>query len=53
MGAYLLQDLVRVREFREDRASKALSRAQRLVEEAKKKPPGKGKTAQDLQNLAN
>lgn len=36
MGAYLLQDLVRVREFREDRASKALSRAQRLVEEAKK-----------------
>ncbi len=37
MPSYLLQDLVRVRELREDRASKALTKAQRVVEAAKQK----------------
>lgn len=35
-AAYLLQDLVRVRELREDRASKEVTRARNQVEEAKR-----------------
>lgn len=47
MSAYLLQDLIRVREHREDKASKAVTAAMRAVKEANEQLEARQKELKD------